>query len=517
VCGIWGGFNGETYRNMVLAILNIERGRDSFGFTTENEKGDGYDIGHGLGSIVQAMKDEGFPMDVYSKKMFLGHTRNSSVGTVTLKNAHPFTSGHITGAHNGRVANFWILKNEYKDQHKEVDAFDVDSEIIFWLLNEFGVNALARLEGRIACWWVDDRKPGKVFAWIWNQDFAVALKPYPAFSSDDNHLRVAGFDDIKKLEDTGQLIKFDMKEADKGFTQVAFIPGHTAPIVTVKDNRISWPSDTGFIQYPNTKKSLNDKEMTCIGRVWDVASQDWIKPKAFLNAVNDDGVTDSDEKHRVILSSIHIGASVYQCASCHEMVTKKHTTQNAACQDIHSGCGGVCEQPIAGVMYDLRQVASSEIAKFVGKVETRFHPREIRAFIKNDRTILTQKESKQTEATAGKQLHLPIGAEIRSICDICLGCQLKTPDLVLASCATFRHVDGASMCKMCISDCQLIGKGHSIVGCRTFRARITQERPQLKELLGTTVDGWENPCDKCAIEYCYKRGKVLDCSEATPF
>tara|TARA_Y100000310_G_scaffold344692_1_gene458844 strand:- start:4264 stop:5634 length:1371 start_codon:yes stop_codon:yes gene_type:complete len=93
-----------------------------------------------------------------TKKMFkkpspiyLGHNRFATTGKINQKNAHPFTFGNITGAHNGTLRGVHLLEDEKK--------FDVDSKAILNAINKKGIEKTwSLLHGAAALSWYDAKE-----------------------------------------------------------------------------------------------------------------------------------------------------------------------------------------------------------------------------------------------------------------------------------------------------------------------------------------------------------------------
>lgn len=88
---------------------------------------------------------------INSPRVLFGHNRYATVGAVNEKNAHPFTHGHITLAHNGTLRNQSLLPD-----HKK---FEVDSENIAYSISTIGVEeTIKKLNGAFALIWYDDNE-----------------------------------------------------------------------------------------------------------------------------------------------------------------------------------------------------------------------------------------------------------------------------------------------------------------------------------------------------------------------
>jgi len=81
----------------------------------------------------------------------IGHNRHATMGGVSVVNAHPFTHGDITLAHNGTLSNKIQLESKFKAPN-----FDTDSELVCWLLDNHNTeDVLKELQGAFALTWFD--------------------------------------------------------------------------------------------------------------------------------------------------------------------------------------------------------------------------------------------------------------------------------------------------------------------------------------------------------------------------
>lgn len=136
----------------LLALANDARGSHSWG-AVWLDAGGVLHTAKDIGSICDA------PADVLNSmtqaRLMFGHTRFATIGAVTKANAHPFTVGDVTVAHNGGVWNHHDLDIRYGR------TCAVDSEHLAYHLSE--QRPFADVEGYGALEWVRARDPGSVF------------------------------------------------------------------------------------------------------------------------------------------------------------------------------------------------------------------------------------------------------------------------------------------------------------------------------------------------------------------
>ena len=83
-----------------------------------------------------------------SGKVFIGHNRAATRGSVSDENAHPFHHGEVVGAHNGTLISTYGLE--------DADKFDVDSEAVFYNLSKYTVETvIPDVYGAYALTWYD--------------------------------------------------------------------------------------------------------------------------------------------------------------------------------------------------------------------------------------------------------------------------------------------------------------------------------------------------------------------------
>src|SRR5438309_1781856 len=155
-CGLFGVFghpNAAVLTYYGLFALQ-HRGQESAGIVTSNGPSTSFLMHKDMGLVSQV-----FGQDELAKlkgTRAIGHTRYSTTGTSTIKNAQPFVVDCVRGqmaiAHNGNLINADILRDEL-ERRGSIFQTTADSEIILHLLaqpSENGGNVLAalrRIEG----------------------------------------------------------------------------------------------------------------------------------------------------------------------------------------------------------------------------------------------------------------------------------------------------------------------------------------------------------------------------------
>src|SRR6202048_3504553 len=136
-CGLFGVFghpNGAVLTYYGLFALQ-HRGQESAGIVTSN----------GPGTTFRLHKDMGLVSQVFGREELarlkgaraVGHTRYSTTGSSTPKNAQPFVVDCVRGqmaiAHNGNLINADLLRDEL-ERKGSIFQTTADSEIILHLL-----------------------------------------------------------------------------------------------------------------------------------------------------------------------------------------------------------------------------------------------------------------------------------------------------------------------------------------------------------------------------------------------
>src|SRR3989449_878842 len=136
-CGLFGVFghpNAAVLTYYGLFALQ-HRGQESAGIVTSNGPGTTFLMHKDMGLVSQVFGQE--ELAKLKGTRALGHTRYSTTGTSTIKNAQPFVVDCVRGqmaiAHNGNLINADILRDEL-ERKGSIFQTTADSEIILHLL-----------------------------------------------------------------------------------------------------------------------------------------------------------------------------------------------------------------------------------------------------------------------------------------------------------------------------------------------------------------------------------------------
>src|SRR5438552_4480505 len=155
-CGLFGVFghsNAAVLTYYGLFALQ-HRGQESAGIVTSNGPGTTFIQHKDMGLVSQVFGQE--ELAKLKGTRAIGHTRYSTTGTSTIKNAQPFVVDCVRGqmaiAHNGNLINADVLRDEL-ERNGSIFQTTADSEIILHLLARPADNgasvlsALRRIEG----------------------------------------------------------------------------------------------------------------------------------------------------------------------------------------------------------------------------------------------------------------------------------------------------------------------------------------------------------------------------------
>lgn len=160
LCGVYSlGFSAPEYDIFQkLLFLNYFRGRDSTGVIRVGQDNTirtkksllsspvFLETDHCYEFVSDSLKGAGRPV------ILMGHTRAATVGSVSIKNAHPFSFENVVGMHNGTVNKIFKHTGEY----------ETDSEALYRNINDYGIDAalneIARHDSAYALQWIDKQE-----------------------------------------------------------------------------------------------------------------------------------------------------------------------------------------------------------------------------------------------------------------------------------------------------------------------------------------------------------------------
>jgi amidophosphoribosyltransferase len=166
-CGLFGVYgHRDAARLTYLGLYSLQhRGEEAAGIVTWD------------GRAMHAHKGQGLVAEVFDEvtlhrlpgRIAVGHTRYSTTGSSSLKNAQPlavtYAKGALAVAHNGNLVNAAALKREL-EAHGSIFQTTVDSEIILHLLaraknatfDEDLTECLRRLQGAFTLLFMTERE-----------------------------------------------------------------------------------------------------------------------------------------------------------------------------------------------------------------------------------------------------------------------------------------------------------------------------------------------------------------------
>lgn len=141
MCGLIGYIGKKDYDPLKIKILmlyNQERGNDASGFFN----------GHGIAKDSICATKLLVTYDIGKSNIFVGHTRQKSVGFNSKENAHPFVVNQTITVHNGTLKNYITLANNMGMKYAD---YDVDSQVLAKLMEKEGpLSAIKKIEGTAA-------------------------------------------------------------------------------------------------------------------------------------------------------------------------------------------------------------------------------------------------------------------------------------------------------------------------------------------------------------------------------
>lgn len=249
MCGLFGAIGKfEEDKVKILGILNESRGGHSTGLY------DGEYLYKDASPASKALIDK-VMLKAFNNnaKFIMGHTRYATHGAKTAKNAHPFSVGNIVGAHNGIIYNFDVKQKLQKTK------FEVDSQIAFNTIENYGFKGLDFLSGYWGLTWTDATKKDKFYITRHSQELSVLrTKDCIYYSSDEEHLQMIQ----KKGDKLFSILPDTVYEIDVNSLTIDKI-GKYSPVVyavSTNDRLMTTGQQTFSSQYEgyNTGGMMND-------------------------------------------------------------------------------------------------------------------------------------------------------------------------------------------------------------------------------------------------------------------
>lgn len=234
MCGIVGYVGHRDALPLLLNSLErvTYRGYDSFGVALLN--GQGIEVYKSVGTVEECRAQ----VPPLQGTLAIGHTRWSTVGKVSVDNAHPHLdcSGEVAIVHNGDIDNFSYLRQRLQDQGHSFRS-ETDSEVIAHLIEAYSngdiVDAVSRamreLEGSFAIA-VLHRPSRQIVAARRESPLVIGLGKGEAFIASDipailpytNQVAFLEDGDLALVSEEGLRVWHDGREASRQVHQVSW-------------------------------------------------------------------------------------------------------------------------------------------------------------------------------------------------------------------------------------------------------------------------------------------------------
>ncbi len=134
MCGIVGYIGKNNPKEILInSLKHLEyRGYDSSGIALKNKSD--IQVIKSVGKI-NSLEEKLNNTELINSNMGIAHTRWATHGKVTVDNAHPHSTSHITLVHNGIIENANDIKNNLLTEYSFKS--ETDTEVIAALLNKF--------------------------------------------------------------------------------------------------------------------------------------------------------------------------------------------------------------------------------------------------------------------------------------------------------------------------------------------------------------------------------------------
>lgn len=228
-------------------IVTALRGDDSTGIAMVSEPKGRPKVFKSVGDPYYVLNNDAWSkieefMDKKAKAVF-GHGRSATKGSITVKNAHPFTHKHITLVHNGTI-NYGL-----EDEHKEGDT-DVDSHALCVAIANKGlVSALEGLYGAYAII-VHDANEGKIHI-VRNDE-----RPLNRLILPNKHLIMSESEALRFICNRNNLI-------GTAVPKVEYFQKHVIYTYDIED--ASWTTDNSLVEATVKKYT---PPATTTGQIW---------------------------------------------------------------------------------------------------------------------------------------------------------------------------------------------------------------------------------------------------------